>query len=474
MGAKGAKPQVTTTETAYDPRTMAKWNQLQGQAGDIAQRQGQVAPGERVAGMTGAEETAGANFGTLASGQAAGYQNTVQAADALRGFGSLNVPQIDPSFAGVTGATGAQIAAVDPAQAVLAGPNAIPGGGGPATAVGARVGGPTETLRDVNAATGAAGMSAYANPYENQVVDQTISDIQRSGAEANVGVQAAAAKAGAFGGSRHGLVESENTKNMMEQIARTSGDLRARGFETAAGLGMSDADRGMAAGVANQGADVSRMQAGQQARIATGQNLTGASIASAQGANNYNLGMGQIGADVALGNARLGTEVNLANQDVDATRALAEGGFGQEAGLFTAGAENTGAMFNAGEANAAAASNAQNYLTGRGQGITAASNLGNLGLGQDAATLGANESLLGFGGMQRGVDQAMKDFGYTQDMDLLNWKAGILGSAPVNETQTNTKPMERGGWLQGIAGITGTVLGGPIGGMIAGKLMGGK
>ena len=63
-------------------------------------------------------------------------------------------------------------------------------------------------------------------------------------------------------------------------------------------------------------------------------------------------------------------------------------------------------------------------------------------------------------------------------MDLLNWRAGLLAGMPYNTSEKTTTPMQQGGFMQGLIGLGGTILGGPIGGAlgtaIAGKLFPGQ
>lgn len=77
-------------------------------------------------------------------------------------------------------------------------------------------------------------LQAFQNPFEQQVVEQSIADIERSGAGLLSDIGAGASAAGAFGGQRQGIAEAELGRNILEQVGRTSGALRAAGFETAA------------------------------------------------------------------------------------------------------------------------------------------------------------------------------------------------------------------------------------------------
>jgi hypothetical protein len=88
--------------------------------------------------------------------------------------------------------------------------------------------------------TVAEAMQAYANPYEESVVNTALADIERARQIAQTQGAAAATKAGAFGGTRQAVAEAETNRAALEQAARTAAQLRASGFETAAGLGARD------------------------------------------------------------------------------------------------------------------------------------------------------------------------------------------------------------------------------------------
>jgi hypothetical protein len=88
-----------------------------------------------------------------------------------------------------------------------------------------------------------ADIAAYQSPYQQQVIDQTMADIQRQADIARTGAQERAIRAGAFGGSRSALLESESQRPYVEQMARTSAGLRQAGFEQAQRAAESDIAR---------------------------------------------------------------------------------------------------------------------------------------------------------------------------------------------------------------------------------------
>ena len=70
--------------------------------------------------------------------------------------------------------------------------------------------------------TAAGGMGAYQNPYETQVVQQSLRDV---GTQAQMGLNqldAQAQQARAFGGSRHGIATGEALKGYNQQMADTA------------------------------------------------------------------------------------------------------------------------------------------------------------------------------------------------------------------------------------------------------------
>ncbi len=77
------------------------------------------------------------------------------------------------------------------------------------------------------------GVSQFFNPYENQVVQQTLSDIGEQGqiAQGQLGGQGVAS--GAFGGSRFGVAQAGLAGKTLEQQARSAGQLRQAGFSQA-------------------------------------------------------------------------------------------------------------------------------------------------------------------------------------------------------------------------------------------------
>ena len=115
----------------------------------------------------------------------------------------------------------------------------------------------TRNVADVTAGRGIDYLSDYMNPYTTGVVDAALGDIERQRArqQAAAGLQNAASSAfGSRGQIRQGMIDEA----ALDAGARTAAQLRESGFRTAAGLGMQDVNRLLAAGQTNQAAQLQR------------------------------------------------------------------------------------------------------------------------------------------------------------------------------------------------------------------------
>ena len=92
-----------------------------------------------------------------------------------------------------------------------------------------------------SAATGMGATQSYnpssyqdfMNPYLEDVVRQSESDIARQGGMQAQGLRAQSVGSGAFGGSRQGVEQRELGRNIADQQAKTSSALRASGYQSA-------------------------------------------------------------------------------------------------------------------------------------------------------------------------------------------------------------------------------------------------
>lgn len=100
----------------------------------------------------------------------------------------------------------------------------------------------------------AGGIQGFLDPFTTGVIDTTLSDLDRARQLAQTGNAGAATQAGAFGGSRHAILEAETNRAFADQAARTAAQLRSQGFGQALDAATRQAGLGLQAGMANQGA----------------------------------------------------------------------------------------------------------------------------------------------------------------------------------------------------------------------------
>lgn len=80
----------------------------------------------------------------------------------------------------------------------------------------------------------------YQNPYTQQVIDATQADILRGAQQGINALDYQAGRAGAFGGSRHGVALGELGTGVAQQLAQTSAAQRQAGFQSAQQMAQSD------------------------------------------------------------------------------------------------------------------------------------------------------------------------------------------------------------------------------------------
>lgn len=415
----------TTQTTAIDPILAGRQNDIYNRANTLSQQPYQPYTGQRFEDFTPDQL---ASFEAARGAAGAGMGELDQAGGIFGQLGMFGAPQVNYQNAGTFTAGN---------------PNMIGlgqlGGGFTPGSIGAR---------DVTARSGAAGYQQYMNPFENDVVGQSLADIERQRREGESATNAAAAQAGAFGGSRHGVANALTNRSFAQTAAQTAAGLRKSGFETALGFNAGDQARELQAAQGNQGADVA----------------TGTANLNAQ------------------------TQAGLAGRQDILTALLANQAAGQRAGEFNASQQQQGGQFNAANALEAARANAGNAIAGAGIRQGAAAGLGALG-GQRQQMMAQGADLLSrIGGQQQALGQANKDFEYQQfgeardlpyqQLDLLS---RILGGQRYGETTTGTTQQSqtnpnRGsvlGTLGGLAGLAFGPLGGAIGKGIGGLFGGG-
>ena len=244
----------------------------------------------------------------------------------------------------------------------------------------------------------------YMNPYTDSVIQGTTDDMERARqAQLQQGSSAAAA-AGAFGGSRHGVQDALSNEAYFRNQGNMANAMRGQAFDAASGLLGQDLGRGLQAQMSNQGMD-------------------------------YNT--------EAL-NANLGTQTNQFNAGLGTQNNQFNAGARNNMRQFNAGQQNAMNQFNSKESNLMSMFNAGNELQndqfGRGLSVQALQAAG--GIGNNMANYGLNRGnlLTDFGiqglGAQasagdqiQGFGQSQLDNDYRQWIEARDWRANQAGYA---------------------------------------------
>tara|TARA_B100001057_G_C22820968_1_gene939395 strand:+ start:391 stop:1323 length:933 start_codon:yes stop_codon:yes gene_type:complete len=73
-------------------------------------------------------------------------------------------------------------------------------------------------------------ISRFQNPFQEQVIDRTMAELDRQAGLRQAGADAAAVRSGAFGGSRQGVQRAETERNLQDTKADTLAKLLSAGF----------------------------------------------------------------------------------------------------------------------------------------------------------------------------------------------------------------------------------------------------
>jgi len=95
-------------------------------------------------------------------------------------------------------------------------------------------------LTGTGAGTGAGSIQSYMTPYMTQVIDASLAEFDKQAAVREKEIGDAAIGAGAFGGGRHGLLESEYKSQSDKNRALLNAQLLQQGFGQGAALRQQD------------------------------------------------------------------------------------------------------------------------------------------------------------------------------------------------------------------------------------------
>jgi hypothetical protein len=203
----------------------------------------------------------------------------------------------------------------------------------------------------------------YMNPYINDVVDTTLAGYDENAGRIEAQQAAAAARNGAFGGSRYAVQEGITQGELARERAATESGLRSDAFNTGAGLSADDANRRQSASSTNASLQTQASLA-NQAAMNTARQFGAQSDFNAQQSNQQTdlsrlLSQGQLDRDVGLANqsatnsasefgANAQNQGLLSQLNADVSRSLSDQSAANDASQFGANATNQGVLTQAG------------------------------------------------------------------------------------------------------------------------------
>ena len=176
-------------------------------------------------------------------------------------------------------------------------------------------------LTGTGAGTGTGSIASYMSPYQQQVIDTTLTEFDRQ-AQIQKNAQSAAALGtpGAFGGGREGVLQAEYASSSDRNRAATQAGLLSQGFQQASSARQADLQN--RSGIASQQAALAQGQLGlgtaqqglAQSQLAQGAFQQGLGGFAQQAAQNEISGLGTLG----------GVRQAQAQAGLDATRTANE------------------------------------------------------------------------------------------------------------------------------------------------------
>ena len=151
-----------------------------------------------------------------------------------------------------------------------------------------------QTATGTGAGTGAGSIASYMSPYQQQVIDSTLSEFDKQAAIREQAIADRAVAVGGFGGGREGVLSSEYQTQSERNRALLKAQLLGQGFTQGAGLRQQD--------FANQ-----LGLAGAQAGLAQGQ----------MGIGGYQSGLAQLTPQLGRGDIATLTDIGGIQQAQD-------------------------------------------------------------------------------------------------------------------------------------------------------------
>ena len=313
-----------------------------------------------------------------------------------------------------------------------------------------------------------ANVQQYMNPYLQMSLDPQIAEARRQSQITQTGNASKLAQAGAYGGSRGALMDTETQRNLLQNLANITG----QGYNTAYNNALSSFNT-------QQGLGLQAQQANEASRqFGANQGLTNAQNAAQYGMAALNAGEAsrQFGANQAMTGAQnkaqygqAAQQLNAQQQQFGAGQALANAQSKAQFGLAGFQANQQAQQAQASQAAAIAAQKAQSDmaaqqlnaqqqqfganlgLSGLQGQLNAGTSLGGLGMQQGQLGLANLNTMANLGGTQRGIEQqgidALRAQFEQEQLDpykKLQFQQSLYQGLPVSTVtgSANTSPLQ--------------------------------
>ena len=200
------------------------------------------------------------------------------------------------------------------------------------------------TAAGIGSLTGAAeqfspeAIQSFMSPYEDAAVQAALGDIARQGQVQREQLRGQAAQAGAFGGSRQAVAESELGRNVLERQGQVAAEMRRLGYQDAAQRAAQAFEQARGRQIQTAGQMGQLGVAGGQLGVSAAQQAGQLGLAGQQLAGALGTDLGQLGAQYGqLGLAGAGQLGQLGLQQASLGESLQTTGFRDIAQLTEAG-----------------------------------------------------------------------------------------------------------------------------------------
>ena len=153
-----------------------------------------------------------------------------------------------------------------------------------------------------------AQLDQYMNPYTGSVVRDTNDELWRQNMQQQAAIRDRMANSGSYGGSRQGVLESEQDRNYLNTAARTANTLYDQSYQQAQAQINADQNRMLQADMSNQQADLQGGLAQFQGGLTAG--LANQQYGYQTGATNLNAAL-----QAAMQNQGIQGQMSLSDQD---------------------------------------------------------------------------------------------------------------------------------------------------------------